>query len=576
MPRGYEGPIRVSAATLVGMTLAIGGAALCPEPARAEGPTSEPKVKKSTIKIRIKAEFEIETETTQGSAPSASPAATPAPGAAQKDQVGKAEEPQSRGLRLGILDRPGELAAREVFYEPVGDLAVMQRDIVIGKTSELSKQLRSELGSAARGVNLGVGLTDAEKRAIDAVKSITDAERAAPRVVTRVEDDPEVQELARSVVRIPQEVVDALGLEPDVKDAIAKLRALPAAQETAEQLATRPPGATTALVNRVKADNAFRDRLRSGLAALAARAAASKAKTVPAPPEGTRGLPGQDEVSRSVDLIQGAGKPPADTAELQRLAALAALAVKDPSLGLSPEQKSALETLAKKAPESVKTATGSPFLVPEATDVSVRSVYTPFRKFLWPKTGGRVIVPYVIDPSAQASEGKIKLAADDYNQRTVIKLQPRTNERDYIRFVTTGSNLSPVGRQGGEQTIQLQSNPPVGTVIHEIGHSLGLWHEQSRPDRDDFIKVLYQNIEPGLERQFDKTGSDGETFGDYDFSSVMHYGATAFSRPGSGQPTIVKKDGTPLPSSVGNLDDSKRLSDLDISTGLEILYGAKP
>lgn len=37
------------------------------------------------------------------------------------------------------------------------------------------------------------------------------------------------------------------------------------------------------------------------------------------------------------------------------------------------------------------------------------------------------------------------------------------------------------------------------TVIHELFHVIGLWHEHMRADRDAFINVLYKNIEPGIE-----------------------------------------------------------------------------
>ena len=71
------------------------------------------------------------------------------------------------------------------------------------------------------------------------------------------------------------------------------------------------------------------------------------------------------------------------------------------------------------------------------------------------------------------------------------------------------------------------------TIVHEIGHALGFFHEHSRADRDDYIIVHTQNIEPGFERAFEKLSeAEATTLGfGYDYASIMHYNPDTFANP---------------------------------------------
>jgi hypothetical protein len=79
------------------------------------------------------------------------------------------------------------------------------------------------------------------------------------------------------------------------------------------------------------------------------------------------------------------------------------------------------------------------------------------------------------------------------------------------------------------------------TIIHEIGHSIGLYHEQSRPDRDSHIKIRWENIPKHIAYNFKKQTTERVTSHGtpYDFRSVMHYGKTAF---GNGKVTMQTID----------------------------------
>lgn len=56
-----------------------------------------------------------------------------------------------------------------------------------------------------------------------------------------------------------------------------------------------------------------------------------------------------------------------------------------------------------------------------------------------------------------------------------------------------------VGRHGGPQILNLGKGcNSVGVILHELLHSLGFWHEQSRSDRDKFVRILLENVFLGM------------------------------------------------------------------------------
>uniref|UniRef100_T1IDG8 Metalloendopeptidase n=1 Tax=Rhodnius prolixus TaxID=13249 RepID=T1IDG8_RHOPR len=111
------------------------------------------------------------------------------------------------------------------------------------------------------------------------------------------------------------------------------------------------------------------------------------------------------------------------------------------------------------------------------------------------------IIPYTIAGRfSQTDLQTLKWAFAEYARLTCIKFVPRVNELDYIYIANDREGCySAVGRVGGAQKINLQSPGCAqrGTVIHELMHVVGFFHEHTRWDRNRYVTIDYRNIIPG-------------------------------------------------------------------------------
>ncbi|XP_057315605.1 hatching enzyme 1.2-like [Hydractinia symbiolongicarpus] len=153
--------------------------------------------------------------------------------------------------------------------------------------------------------------------------------------------------------------------------------------------------------------------------------------------------------------------------------------------------------------------------------------------FRWPNG----VVPYVITSSiGNDGYNAVQQAIADYHKHTCLKFERRTNQREYIKFVDGGGCSSPVGFNNPRYTSNGVNLITLGvgcrskdTAMHEMGHSIGLYHEQSRPDRDGYVTILKHNVyNQRMVFNFNKVNNINSLNTPYDYYSMMHYDQTAF------------------------------------------------
>lgn len=148
-----------------------------------------------------------------------------------------------------------------------------------------------------------------------------------------------------------------------------------------------------------------------------------------------------------------------------------------------------------------------------------------FNSNLWP--GG--IVPYVFNANVTAANAAaMRHAMDLLEDCANIQFVPRASQTNYLQIQNSTGNNSFVGMVGGSQTVNIYNWNITYVMCHELMHALGQWHEQSRPDRGTYVNINAANIQSGYAHNF-AIAAGSIPLGTYDFDSVMHYDACAFS-----------------------------------------------
>jgi hypothetical protein len=193
------------------------------------------------------------------------------------------------------------------------------------------------------------------------------------------------------------------------------------------------------------------------------------------------------------------------------------------------------------------------------------------------KTSGEkwtgAVIPYVFDSGATPNiRNQFERAVGIYNNQTVVRYVPRSNQANYVRVVAGNGCSSYVGmmttsfKPNGQEITLGSDGCDIAASLHEMGHAAGLIHEQQRPDRDNYVNINFSLIDPNWRSQYEVvTGELGNMHTSYDYNSIMHYDNFQVN----GQWIMTSRSGNPAPQNIGSKDN---LTSSDLES-FKAIYG---
>lgn len=147
---------------------------------------------------------------------------------------------------------------------------------------------------------------------------------------------------------------------------------------------------------------------------------------------------------------------------------------------------------------------------------------------------GRPRIPYILDDNLDFDHKEAILEAFTiFKDKTCIDFVPRTDQPDYLHIQNGDGDCSAsYARHQGQNILNVAACYSYSHVLHVLMHSLGFHHEHMRNDRDAYINIVWDNVDPTYENAFNKlnTANYLESNSEYDKHGIMSLDGYAFSK----------------------------------------------